>query len=415
VLAQSMHLNLTSSKTKKSILLLFALCIIFVLASNLGNTFQVFWIIGLSVGFTLQRSRLCFASGFRDLFLMKQGSTMKGIILGLIVAIAGFSMIMSTIYPEPNGLSIPTDANILPVGLATLIGGILFGVGMVVAGGCVSGSLYRMGEGYLTSWIAMIGIILGTTLLNHSWNWWWDFSIKNDPLTWLPNELGYTFSILLSLVILGICYIGILKIESSVPKFNIPISNNTGQNNEDSQSGVMQSIVPAYKAIFKNGWSPTVGAIVLGIINIVVFIRFSPLGVVGEISRWGASVGELFGLTTPSLKGIAEMGGCALPEMVKGNFFAHNHFFLNAGIVIGSFSGAFFADEFKLRISKSLKRYLQSFFGGIFMGYGAGLAIGCTIGAFFSSIPSLAISGWVFAFALFIGAYLGSKIITRLM
>ena len=58
---------------------------------------------------------------------------------------------------------------------------------------------------------------------------------------------------------------------------------------------------------------------------------------------------------------------------------------------------------------------MQSFFGGICMGYGAGLAIGCTIGAFFSSIPSLAISGWVFAFALFIGAFIGSKIITRLM
>tara|TARA_Y100000748_G_scaffold300860_1_gene300065 strand:- start:1317 stop:2564 length:1248 start_codon:yes stop_codon:yes gene_type:complete len=415
VVADITQLNLTSSKNKKIGLLFFSLCIIFVLANNLGNTFQVFWIIGLSVGFTLQRSRLCFASGFRDLFLMKQGATMKGIILGLVVAIIGFSMIMSTIYPSPNGLSIPTDANILPVGIATLIGGILFGIGMVVAGGCVSGSLYRMGEGYLTSWVAMIGIIIGTMLLNHSWNWWWDLSIKNDPLSWLPNEIGYTFAILLSLVMLAICYLGILKIESTVPKFNIPIMDSDKQKKEDSETGIIHSLLPAYKAIFKNGWSPAIGAIVLSIINIFVFIRFSPLGVVGEISRWGATIGEMFGVVTPSLKGIAEMGGCALPDMVKGNFFAHNHFFLNAGIIVGSFSGAFFADEFKLRISKSIRRYMQSFFGGIFMGYGAGLAIGCTIGAFFSSIPSLAISGWVFAFALFIGAFIGSKIITRLM
>ena len=285
-------------------------------------------------------------SGFRDLFLMKQGATMKGIILGLVVAIIGFSMIMSTIYPSPNGLSIPTDANILPVGIATLIGGILFGIGMVVAGGCVSGSLYRMGEGYLTSWVAMIGIIIGTMLLNHSWNWWWDLSIKNDPLSWLPNEIGYTFAILLSLVMLAICYLGILKIESSVPKFNIPIMDSDKQKKEDSETGIIHSLLPAYKAIFKNGWSPAIGAIVLSIINIFVFIRFSPLGVVGEISRWGATIGEMFGVVTPSLKGIAEMGGCALPDMVKGNFFAHNHFFLNAGIIVGSFSGAFFADEF---------------------------------------------------------------------
>ena len=48
------------------------------------------------------------------------------------------------------------------------------------------------------------------------------------------------------------------------------------------------------------------------------------------------------------------------------------------------------------------------------MGYGAGLAIGCTIGAFFSSIPSLSISGWLFGISLAIGAFLGVKIIKKL-
>ena len=41
--------------------------------------------------------------------------------------------------------------------------------------------------------------------------------------------------------------------------------------------------------------------------------------------------------------------------------------------------------------------------GGTVMGYGAGLAVGCTTGAFFSSIASLSVSGWVFGFALAVG------------
>ena len=48
------------------------------------------------------------------------------------------------------------------------------------------------------------------------------------------------------------------------------------------------------------------------------------------------------------------------------------------------------------------------------MGYGAGIGIGCTIGAFFSAIPSLALSGWVFGLALLIGAGIGTQIIRRI-
>jgi uncharacterized membrane protein YedE/YeeE len=57
---------------------------------------------------------------------------------------------------------------------------------------------------------------------------------------------------------------------------------------------------------------------------------------------------------------------------------------------------------------------MQSLVGGIFMGYGSGLAIGCTIGAFFSSIASLSVSGWLFGAALAGGAYLGVQTIRRL-
>jgi len=76
--------------------------------------------------------------------------------------------------------------------------------------------------------------------------------------------------------------------------------------------------------------------------------------------------------------------------------------------------GALFASEFKLRFPRHAKRYVQALGGGIIMGYGAGLAIGCTVGAFFSSIPSLSISGWLFALALSGGAFLGVQAIKRI-
>ncbi|MBN32895.1 MAG: hypothetical protein CL906_03100 [Dehalococcoidia bacterium] len=71
------------------------------------------------------------------------------------------------------------------------------------------------------------------------------------------------------------------------------------------------------------------------------------------------------------------------------------------------------AGEFKIRIPKEKLRFFQSIFGGVFMGYGAGLAIGCTLGSFFSAIPSMSLSGWLFGLSLAGGAFIGTKVIRR--
>jgi hypothetical protein len=46
-------------------------------------------------------------------------------------------------------------------GVHNVIGGIIFGIGMVLAGGCASGTLFRVGEGNVSSVIALIGMLCG--------------------------------------------------------------------------------------------------------------------------------------------------------------------------------------------------------------------------------------------------------------
>jgi len=46
------------------------------------------------------------------------------------------------------------------------VGAFLFGVGMVFAGMCVAGMLFRMGEGYLSSFLTFLGIALGFTMIS---------------------------------------------------------------------------------------------------------------------------------------------------------------------------------------------------------------------------------------------------------
>ena len=42
-----------------------------------------------------------------------------------------------------------------------LIGGVIFGFGMILAGGCIAGTLFRIGEGYVASIMTFIGVLVG--------------------------------------------------------------------------------------------------------------------------------------------------------------------------------------------------------------------------------------------------------------
>src|SRR5215472_12516433 len=130
---------------------------------------------------------------------------MKGILVGIAVAALGFAVVMRNAVPFPSFGSLPPEAHILPVGITTILGGLLFGVGMVLAGGCISGSLFRSAEGYVGSWVAIAGAVVGLGAMSQTWNWWWSVALGSEPKLWLPAlfNLGYGGALLLTLA--GVC------------------------------------------------------------------------------------------------------------------------------------------------------------------------------------------------------------------
>ncbi|MEA5031166.1 MAG: YeeE/YedE thiosulfate transporter family protein, partial [Sphaerochaeta sp.] len=54
--------------------------------------------------------------------------------------------------------------NVKPAGVNTAIGAFLFGIGAVIAGGCASGTLMRMGEGFAQQWLAFVFFVIGSML-----------------------------------------------------------------------------------------------------------------------------------------------------------------------------------------------------------------------------------------------------------
>lgn len=371
------------------------------------RAFAIFWLLGLAFGFALQRSRFCFASAFRDLFLLQQSRTLRAILAGMAVATLGFSLIMSNLTPNPALGLLPPDAHAIPLGWHVVVGGVLFGIGMVLAGGCVSGSLYRMGEGYVASWVAMGGILIGSWGASQTWNWWWQVHISRQPVIWLPRYLGYGGAVGLTLLVLGALYLLALWWEARggivFPEPPAPASGLTfGERLHD-----------LYHAIFVRAWPIALAGLGLGALNVFSYAYRHPLGLTGELARWANALAGLVGLSAGPLLGTDQLSGCTLTSE-SGGLLTHG-LMLDVGLIFGALLAALLAGEFKIRLPTDRRRYWQALGGGVLMGYGAGLAVGCTIGAFFSAIPSLALNGWVFGASLAVGAFLGVQVIRRLM
>src|SRR5207245_9262769 len=110
--------------------------------------------IGLGFGVFLQKGRFCFTSAFRDFFAYEGTRVLNGVLAGILTMAGGVSL---AYY-----LGAPADRFWLPsFGVSSVIGGFVFGAGMVLAGGCASGTLYRAAQGYLHFWLVLGFTVVG--------------------------------------------------------------------------------------------------------------------------------------------------------------------------------------------------------------------------------------------------------------
>ena len=104
---------------------------------------------GFAIGFILHRSRFCFSRVFREPFMTGEGEMTKAMILALALGAPVGAVLLAKGTIDPY-LAVPTR-----FWIGSLIGGLTFGIGMIFAGGCASGSLWRVGEGHLKLVVAV--------------------------------------------------------------------------------------------------------------------------------------------------------------------------------------------------------------------------------------------------------------------
>ncbi|MEW6622512.1 MAG: YeeE/YedE thiosulfate transporter family protein [Bacillota bacterium] len=200
---QTLERRIVKQKKDQRPVFLLVLTLAVLLTLNLAavnSRLALFWIFGLAFGFVLQKSRFCFAAALRDPFITGSTSLLRAVILALILMTITFPLIQYYGLIIGNGELL---GFVRPVGIHTAAGGFLFGFGMVIAGGCATGTLMRVGEGFSMQMIALGGFLIGT--LWGAWDYprWETVFIKNSPTIHLPDILGWSGAVLLQIVTLG--------------------------------------------------------------------------------------------------------------------------------------------------------------------------------------------------------------------
>ena len=112
-------------------------------------------IVGLLLGFVMQRTRFVLLADL-EICMSKNNKMFYALLVAITVQSIGLLVL--------TGFDVLTVSyQTFPV-IGTIIGSFVFGIGIVLAGGCATGTWYRAGEGLIGSWVALIMYALSATI-----------------------------------------------------------------------------------------------------------------------------------------------------------------------------------------------------------------------------------------------------------
>lgn len=324
---------------------------------------------GALLGFVMQRGRFCITGAFRDLYVTKNSKMFVALLIAITVQSIGFFSLksMGLIQVEP--------AESLAI-MAVVLGSFLFGIGIILAGGCATGTWYRAGEGLVGSWAALATYMLFSAMMRSGPLGDFNKNLRGQNIDHktIYDSLGISPWVLVAILtaVTGYCVWRHL----SKPQAKLATL-------KPKKTGLAH-------ILFEKRWNPFVTAVLVGVI---------------AIAAWPMSLatGREFGL------GITGPSSNLLQYLVMGDAsFINWGVFLVLGILLGSFFAAKMSNEFRVRIPDATT-IIRSLIGGVVMGIGATLAGGCSIGnglvetAFFSwqgwlSLPIMILGTWVAAY-----------------
>ena len=145
----------------------------------------------------------------RDPYLTGSTSLTKAVLVAFAVTSIGFIAIKYGAFSK--GLPIPGQSYVVPISGTTAIGAFMFGIGMVIAGGCASGTLMRVGEGFGMQILSLFFFVVGSLWGAHDFGWWKANVILRGKSVFLPDVFGWIGAIVIQLLVIACLWIAANK------------------------------------------------------------------------------------------------------------------------------------------------------------------------------------------------------------
>lgn len=319
--------------------------------------------VGAIFGLLVQRHRLCMVAATGNLLLIKDNRQVLAFIAALIVAIAGTQLLEFT---QTVAIATSSYRNSQFDWFGAGFGGLIFGIGGVIAGGCATRILVRSSEGSLNALIALVFFMLFAAFA----------------------QFGFLETLRLNLTHMSAIE---LRTDASIAKvFGLP------------QWLPAIAIIAVFLFYIFKFWNPAAKSMVFAgvIIGALVVCGWYITGVLAQ---------DVFEPVKPSaitVSGpLARFGYILISGKVPALSFAIS-FVIGIAVSVLIFSLA--TGQFKVE-KTNLASMKKAALGGTLMGIGGILAYGCNVGQGLTGISTLSIESIVAFSGMFIGTAFSVK------
>ncbi|WP_309625784.1 YeeE/YedE family protein [Methylibium sp.] len=350
---------------------------------------QVLWAaFGLAVlfGAIAQRTHFCTMGAVSDIVNLGDWTRMRMWVLAIAVAVVGFNGMVALGWLEA-GKTIYAGPQVL--WLSALVGGLMFGFGMVLASGCGSKSLVRVGGGNLKSLVVVLVLAVsafatlkGITAVLRA-NTVDRLALQLAPGQDLPSLIG------------------------SATGVATPVA--AGWLGLAIGAALLAWVLRRPEGRSANVWLGGLG------IGAVIVALWWVSGRLGYLPEHPSTLEEAF-LATNSRRmeslSMAAPVGYALDWLL---FFSDKSKLLTigvvsvAGVVVGSAAWALASGSFRWEGFANVEDTANHLAGGALMGVGGVTALGCTVGQGLSGVSTLALGSFVALAAIVGGALLALR------
>jgi len=167
-------------------------------------------LIAAALGYVMQRGRWCMVQGFREPHMTGDCTLAKSVALSILIVAVGAAVLKYSVPLRMEGVAVLDPANYVrgTFGWGSIVGGFIFGLGAMLAGGCGSGTLWRVGEGQ----VKLIMVVPFFAVSNSIMTAWFkanDFEGRGllGYQVYLPDVMGYGGTLFFIAAIMMVWYL----------------------------------------------------------------------------------------------------------------------------------------------------------------------------------------------------------------